>query len=215
MNWHQLCSRGHCCITDIKVALWLIGLAANSQEILWFQANKHFPGFFIAWRHSGKAPDELYVENLYSWGSSVIGKIWSWQFHRLIGRSHRQTMQGAIFISCVSLLTPTELARISFTEKSAQVYVSHWKQGTQKAQAPSSVVETLKYLPCEAGGVPTARLPMLCRAKSWGCLACWGTRGVMNIPSAWSWSSLCHCGPQQGPQRGAIDEGGCVGTCGP
>jgi len=23
------------------------------------------------------------------------------------------------------------------------------------------------------------------------------------------------CGPQQGPQRGAIDEGGCVGTCGP
>lgn len=37
---------------------------------------------------SKKAPDEQYIQNLYSQGSAAIWKTWSWQFHKLVGNSH-------------------------------------------------------------------------------------------------------------------------------
>lgn len=86
----------------------------------------------------------------------------------------------AIFTSRLSLLTPTELTRISFTEKSAQVCVS-LEAGHPKGSGFQFVVEILKQMPC---GVLRAGLPMLCNVKPWDCLACRGTRGVLHVSGA-------------------------------
>jgi len=41
------------------------------------------------------------------------------------------------------------------------------------------------------------------------------TNNTLSKRNSYCTTGRGRCGPQQGPQRGAIDEGGCVGTCGP